>query len=67
VTISGFSDKISVLLEVVINKIVNFVVSPDSLELAQDYVGSWHAILRFHLLTICRSVANYRTRSLVLL
>ncbi|KAF8525658.1 Metalloenzyme, LuxS/M16 peptidase-like protein, partial [Gautieria morchelliformis] len=38
VTISGFSDKIPVLLEVVINKVVNFVVSPDSLHLAQDYV-----------------------------
>ncbi|KAF8520990.1 Metalloenzyme, LuxS/M16 peptidase-like protein [Gautieria morchelliformis] len=38
VTISGFSDKIPVLLEVVINKVVNFVVSPDSLQLAQDYV-----------------------------
>ncbi|KAF8468777.1 Metalloenzyme, LuxS/M16 peptidase-like protein [Gautieria morchelliformis] len=37
VTISGFSDKIPVLLEVVMNKAVNFVVSPDSLQLAQDY------------------------------
>ncbi|KAF8479389.1 Metalloenzyme, LuxS/M16 peptidase-like protein [Gautieria morchelliformis] len=38
VTISGFSDKIPVLLRVVINKVANFVVSPDSLQLAQDYV-----------------------------
>ncbi|KAF8503862.1 Metalloenzyme, LuxS/M16 peptidase-like protein [Gautieria morchelliformis] len=38
VTISGFSDKIPVLLEVVINKLANFVVSPGPLHLAQDYV-----------------------------
>ncbi|KAF8493539.1 Metalloenzyme, LuxS/M16 peptidase-like protein [Gautieria morchelliformis] len=38
VTISGFSDKIPVLLGVLIHKVVNFVVTPDSLQLAQDYV-----------------------------
>lgn len=60
-TISGFSDKIPVLLEIVMNKLANFVVSSGPLYLAQDHVGSRHALYVFscpHYLQVRRKLQN---------